>query len=249
MVASSPVTSAVPEGVLHRRRVGTGLLAVACTYVVAVAMMGLVFASQPPARLLDGLADYQRGEALYRWGFVGASLLAPAFVTLLLLLAAAADVPVSSARRSIATVLLAAYVALATIAYGSQYLLLPGLVARDPRTAAVWYLHDVDSIPYAIDLTGYALLALAAILLASLLAERGRGWLAGWLVAMGASSIVAFMLHAAGAHGVAGVASLTSALCTLPIVVLASREGRRLRNGGTSLRRGAVVAGVGGAGR
>lgn len=191
--------------------------------------MGLVFASRPPARLLEGLADYQRGEVLYQWGFVGASLLAPAFVTLLMLLLAAVEVPPSSVRRSIATVLLAAYVAFATIAYSSQYTFLPRLVARDPETAALWYLHDVDSILYAIDLTGYLLLSLAAILLATLLAERRRRWLAGWLVAMGALSIVAFALHAAGADAITELVSLVSAFCTLPVVVLSALEGHRLR--------------------
>lgn len=226
--ASTTTVASAPDDVIRRHRIGTGLWAAAAAYLVAAATMGLVFASRPPARLLDGLADYQQGEALYQWGFVGASLLAPAFVTLLMLLVAAADVPATSARRSIAIALLAAYVPLATIAYSSQYTFLPELVARDPQAAALWYFNDIDSIPYAIDLAGYTLLSLAAILLASLLAERGRRWLAGWLVAMGVLSIAAFVIHAAGAGTFAGVVSLTSAACTLPIVVLAVIEGRRL---------------------
>jgi hypothetical protein len=231
MAAATRISSTETDVAARRRRIGAGLLVAAVAYLVAAATMGLVFASRPPARLLDGLADYQRGEALYQWGFVGASLLAPAFVTLLMLLVAAADVPPSSARRSIAIVLLAAYVPFATIAYTSQYTFLPGLVARDPQAAAMWYFHDIESIPYAIDLAGYTLLSLAAILLASLLAERGRRWLAGWLVAMGALSIAAFVLHAAGVGTFAGVVSLTSAACSLPIVALAVIEGRRLRTG------------------
>lgn len=229
MTISRPASPTTMTDLDRRHRIGTGLLVASIAYLLAAGMMGLVFASRPPARLLDGLADYQRGVALYQWGFVGASLLAPAFVTLLMLVAAAADVPPSSARRSIATVLLAAYVTLATIAYSSQYTFLPRLVARDPETAALWYFHDVDTIPYAIDLTGYLLLGLAAILLATLLAERRRRWLAGWLVAMGALSIVAFALHAAGADAIAGMVSLASAVCTVPIVVLAALEGRQLR--------------------
>jgi hypothetical protein len=229
MSIARPTSPTIPDDAGRYGRLGTGLLVAVAAYLAAVGMMGLVFASRPPAQLVEGLADYQQGEALYRWGFVGASLLAPVFVALLLLLAAAADVPSSSVRRSIATVLLAAYVTLATIAYSSQYTFLPRLVARDPRAAALWYFHDVDSIPYAIDLTGYALLGLAASLLASLLAERRRRGLAGWLVAMGALSIAALALHAAGASTAAGVSSLASAACTVPIVVLAAREGLRLR--------------------
>jgi hypothetical protein len=223
--------SAELDGAGRRRRIGTGLLAAAAAYLVAAGMMGLVFASQPPAQLLDGFSDYEQGELLYQWGFVGASLLAPAFVTLLLLLAAAAEVPPHSARRSIAVVLLAAYVSFATFAYASQYTFLPGLVARDPEAAALWYFHDSSSIPYAIDLMGYTLLSLAAIVLATALAERGRRWLATWLIAMGAMSVAAFALHAAGVDAIAGVASLTSAVLTLPVVAIAVREGRQLRAG------------------
>ena len=215
----------------RRRRIGTGLLAAAAVYLVAAGMMGLVFASRPPASLLDGLSDYEQGQMLYQWGFVGASMLAPAFVTLLLLLAAAAEVPPASTRRSIAIVLLGAYVAFATFAYTSQYTFLPTLVDRDPQAAALWYFHDSGSIPYAIDLTGYTLLSLGAIVLATTLAERGRRWLAAWLVAMGVMSIAAFVLHAAGIDTIAGVASLTSAVLTLPVVAIAVREGRKLLMG------------------
>jgi hypothetical protein len=230
---TSPTTgsSAEVDVAGRRRRIGTGLLAAAVAYLGAAGMMGLVFASRPPAGLLDGLADYEEGQLLYQWGFVGASLLAPAFVTLLLLLAAAAEVPPTSARRSIAIVLLAAYVSFATFAYTSQYTFLPTLVVRDPQAAALWYLHDSDSIPYAIDLTGYTLLSLAAIVLATALAERGRRLLASWLIAMGTMSIAAFALHAAGIDTIAGAASLTSAVLTLPVVAIAVREGRHLRAG------------------
>jgi hypothetical protein len=211
------------------RRVGTGLLATVAVYLVGASMMGLVFASSPPPHLLAGLAEFEQGRALYQWGFVGASLLAPAFVSMLLLLAAAAGVPTSSVRRSVAGVLLGAYVAFASLAYSSQYTFFPDLVDRDPAAAAIWYFHSVESIPYAIDLAGYALLGVAALLLASVLAGRGRRPLAGWLVGMGALSIAAFVLYAAGVTSVAGLSSLASAVLTLPITAHAFIEGRRLR--------------------
>jgi hypothetical protein len=211
------------------RQRGTGLLAAVATYVVGAMMMGLVFASSPPSRLLDGVADFQQGRALYQWGFVGASMLAPAFVSMLLLLAADSRVSTSSTRRTVATVLLGAYVAFASLAYTSQYTFFPELVDRDPAGAAPWYFQDVESIPYAIDLAGYTLLGFASLLLASLLAERGRRWLAGWLAGMGALSIAAFALHAAGAGAVGGVLSIASAALTVPIAALAVAEGRRLR--------------------
>lgn len=219
----------VHEDVGRRYRIGTGLLAAVAVYAGGAAMMGLVFASSPPSRLLDGMAEFEQGRALYQWGFVGASLLAPAFVSMLLLLASAVGVPTSSVRRSVAGVLLGAYVAFASLAYTSQYTFLPDLVDRDPAAAAPWYFHDVESIPYAVDLAGYALLGLSALLLASAMVERGRRWLAGWLAAMGALSIAAFALHAAGVTSIAGLSSLASAVLTLPIAAQALIEGRRLR--------------------
>lgn len=54
--------------------------------------------------------------------------------------------------------LLAAYVPFATVAYSTQYTVLPALVEADPEIAALWYLHDPGSIAYALDLTGYAVL-------------------------------------------------------------------------------------------
>lgn len=213
------------------RRLGTALVVAAIAYLGAAASLGFVGASSPPARLLDDLAEFDRGLALYRVGFVGASLLAPSLVALIVLLVSAAEVPTASVRRSMGSILLAAYVPLATIAYTSQYMVLPRLVARDPQAAAPWYFHDVASIPYGLDLAGYALLGLALILFAGPLAERGRRSLAGWLVATGSLSVVAFALHAAGATTLAGMVSLTSAASTVPVALLAIAEGRRLRAG------------------
>lgn len=214
------------------RRVGMGLHAAVAVYVVAVTVMvGFVAAASPPSDLLDGLTEFQEGRTLYQWGFVGASMLAPAFVAMLLLLSAGSKVPASSTRRTVAAVLLGAYVALASVAYTSQYTFFPALVDRDPDAAAPWYFHDAESIPYAIDLVGYTLLGFAALLLASLVAERGRRWLAGWLAGMGALSIGAFVLHAAGAGSVGGLLSIASAALTVPIAVLAIVDGRRLRAG------------------
>ena len=229
MAVSLPGSTDDTEVVARRHRIGGGLLLAAAAYLLGMVLMGLVFASGPPGQLLDAQGEPWTIGALYRWGFVGASLLAPAFVSLLLLLAAAAEVPVHAARRTITTALLGAYVPLATFAYTSQYTFFPRLVERDPEAAVLWYFHDVDSLPYAVDLAGYSLLGLAAIVLASALVERGRRGLAGWLTLMGSLSIAAFALHAAGADTVGGLLSIASAVCTVPIVMLAVVEGRRLR--------------------
>jgi hypothetical protein len=213
------------------RRLGTGLIAAATAYLGAAMLMGLVFASSPPSQLDGNLADFQQGLTLYRWGFVGASLLAPALVTVLVLLLTVAEVPVDSARRWVGSLLLAAYVPFATIVYTSQYTFLPGLVERDPVAAALWYMHDAASIPYSLDLVGYALLGVAAIVLATALTGRTVRftWIARALIGMGALSLAALGFHAAGATTATSVATLTSALFTLPLMVLAIAEGRRRR--------------------
>ena len=227
------MSSVTDHGVMvderRRRQLGTALIGAAIAYLSAAASLGFVAASSPPARLLDDLVEFERGLVLYRIGFAGASLLAPSLVTLIVLVVSAAEVPTASVRRWIGSILLAAYVPLATVAYTTQYAVLPRLVARDPEAAAPWYFHDVDSIPYGLDLAGYALLGLAVMVFAGTLAERGRRALAGWLVATGSLSVVAFALHAVGATAVAGIASLTSAASTVPVALLGIAEGRRLR--------------------
>ena len=225
-----------PVGQPHgdrQRQLGTALIAAATGYLAAAGLMGLVFASSPPPELSGHLADFLDGLVLYRWGFVGASLLAPCIVTVLVLLTTLAEVQADSVRRWVGAILLAAYVPFVTIAYTSQYTFLPGLVDRDPEAAALWYLHDPGSLPYALDLTGYALLGLAAVVLATTLTGRSKRetWIGIALIAMGVLSLAALAFHAAGLRTATSVATLSSALCTLPVMVLAIARGRRLRHG------------------
>jgi hypothetical protein len=231
--AAQHLKAAVTHDPERLRRIGTALVAAGAVYLAAAAGMALVFASGPPSQLEGHLAELEQGFGLYRWGFVGASLLAPALITVLLLLVTAAGVPSDAVCRWIGTVLLAGYLPLATIAYSTQYMVLPGLLELDLDAAALWYFHDARSIPYALDLTGYAVLGLAAIVLAVPLRDRSRllRWVAGWMVAMGLLSVTALVLHAVGASTAASVSSGASALCTLPIMALALVEGRRLRAG------------------
>ncbi len=223
-----------PVGQHHpdrQRQLGTALIAAAIGYLAAAGLMGLVFASSPPPELSGHLADFLDGLVLYRWGFVGASLLAPCIVAVLVLLLTLAEVRPDSVRRWVGAILLAAYVPFATIAYTSQYTFLPGLVERDPEAAALWYLHDPSSLPYALDLTGYALLGVAAIVLATTLAGRTRRdtWIAVALTVMGVLSLAALAFHTVGLRPATSVATLSSGLCTLPVMVLSIAQGRQFR--------------------
>lgn len=234
--ADPPAAPAQPAAGLARTpevtaRHGTALAATSVALLAALGLMGLVFSSAPPPRLdghLDVLLD---GFVRYRWGFVGAALIAPTFVALLVLLLHVAEVPTSSVRRSLGTTLLGGYAAIATLVYTSQFTILPRLLARDPELATWWYLHEVDSIPYALDLAGYALLGIAAILLASTLIGRARRLTAiAWLlIVMGVLSLAALGLHGAGANTAASIATASSGACTLPIAVLGILEGRAVR--------------------
>jgi hypothetical protein len=219
------------SGAAFDRRLGTGLVAVPAACLLALGTMGLVFASGPPPRLEGHLDAFADGQVLYQWGFVGASLIAPTFAATLVLLMTAVRVPADSARRWVAALMLAGYLSLSTIAYTSQYTFLPGLVERDPEAAGLWYLHDAGSIPYALDLTGYAFLALAAILVASTLSARGgRLRITAWcLVLMGVLSLAALGFHAGGLATFASVATIASGAFTLPVLVLTMLEGRVLR--------------------
>jgi hypothetical protein len=225
------LASPARSGAASDRRLGTGLVVVPAACLLALGTMGLVFASGPPPRLQGHLDAFADGQVLYRWGFVGASLIAPTFAATLVLLLAAVRVPADSVRRWVAALMLAGYLSLSTIAYASQYTFLPGLVERDPETAALWYLHDASSIPYALDLTGYAFLALAAILVASTLVDHGgRQRAIAWCLAlMGVLSLAALGFHAGGLATSASVATAVSGAFTLPILVLAMLQGRALR--------------------
>jgi hypothetical protein len=230
-VADSLVGDVAATDPAHERRLALALLAVPAACLGALALMGLVFVSDPPPELVGHLDQFAEGRALYKWGFVGASLIAPTFIVTLVLLLHAARVPPDAARRWIAGILLAGYLTLATIVYSSQYTFLPALVDRDPRVAALWYLHDAGSITCALDLTGYALLALAAITIATTLwvhAGRLRA-IAACLVAMGILSLAALGFHAGELSTAASVATISSAAFTLPVLVLAILLGRDLR--------------------
>lgn len=96
-----PAGPAVTADPVVTARHGTALVASSAAYLAALGLMGLVFTSSPPPQLdghLDVLLD---GFVRYQWGFVGAALLAPTLVAVLLLLLHVAGVPSSGVRRSV----------------------------------------------------------------------------------------------------------------------------------------------------
>ena len=224
-----------PEAVLRpplgtERTVGTVVIGAAVWYAtMALAMVACVAAAGPQDRLEARLA-VDPDLLPYRLAFVAASLLAPAFVTLLVLLVWARGERFG-VRDTLAMLLLPAYLVCSSIAYVSQFAMLPRLVELDPSTAAAWYFQDERSVPYALDLLGYAFLGLALCLLAGgFLGGRRAFRVIGWLLAAcGGTSVAAFVALALGWGAATSLLTWTSASLTLPLAVLAVLLGTDLR--------------------
>ncbi len=213
-------------------RVGAALFATAALVLAAlIAMLALVISSAPPPQLEAAFVADPTRFLRYRLGFVSASLLAPAFVTLLVLLLVARGTPGPGVRDGLGVLFLAMYAPLSSIAYTSQYVMLPRLIEAHPAAAASWYFHDSHSIPYTLDLLGYTFFGIAATLLAlGFLARAGLWrWLGTALLLSGLTSILAFAALGAQLETTHAVLTITSAALTLPVAGIALVVGRRLR--------------------
>lgn len=239
MSSSRPLRSAgpriAPEAVLRpvtgtERRLGGALVVASVVFLVAVVAMVVAMGVTAPA---SDLLEQLRADAdllAYRVPFVAASLLAPAFVTVLVLLVWVRGEGLG-ARETLALLALPAYVVCSSIAYLSQVVALPRLVEMGTAEAAPWYFQDARSIPYVLDLLGYAFLGVAACLLGAgfLDGDRTWRWLGWFLLVCGGASVAAFGALALGAEAFTSVLTWTSAVLTLPIAGLAIALGVRIR--------------------
>jgi hypothetical protein len=164
------------------------------------------------------------GMAGYRWGFVNAAVINPAFV---IMLGAAALVMARGPLRpyeAAGALVLATYWLLPTLAYVSQFALLPRLLGTG--AAEVWYFGNPASVSYWLAMTGYGLFGIGAVLFAPrFIAGRSRAF--GWvLLASGVSSIaglVGYGLEVAPLE----VASTVGGAFVVPLAVLALIAVRR----------------------
>jgi hypothetical protein len=210
--------------------VGSAMTLVAAAYLVLLAgVVAFVGASSPPAQVDPDFAADPHRFMLYRLGFVCASLLAPLILTLLSLLVLTRGG--IGARDMVGMLILVTYPPLSSLAYASQWTLLPRLIDSHPGAAASWYFHDSHSIPYTMDLLGYALFGTAAVLLSLGFLRRSGPW--RWvgvlLLGSGATSVLAFAFLGAGWETVHFVSTLTSAALTVPLAFVAMVIGRTLR--------------------
>jgi hypothetical protein len=209
-----PVRPAPPP-----ERLGRPVAVLAGLYLLAAVLMTVLLAVGSPdaGTTSEKLAALSAGAGMYSWGFVAASLVGPLFVALIvagILWGRRAEL---GARDAIAVVFLAAYLPLASLAYVSQYTLLPALLEQGSPQAPVWFFGEAASVPYAADLLGYALFGVAAVLLAvPLLSKTGAWKVVGWSLGLsGATSIVGLAGYALGS-GLLELGVLVGAVLTVP---------------------------------
>lgn len=223
----------LPEGAVPSdRRLGTALIWAAAASLLATAgMAGFTQSGSPKSRLAAQLAEHGSVGVSYRVGFVCASLLSLAFLTMLVLLLAARGREAMRLRDWLGVLFLPMYATCSIVAYMSQYVVLPVLIERDPSGAGAWYFQDERSIPVALDLLGYAFVAIALGLFAIGFYQREGiwRWIGKVMLLVAATSFAAFMVLAAGARSAAGLVSITSAVLMMPLAGLAIALGRQLR--------------------
>ncbi len=210
---------------IRQNLLGRVLIVFGVLYIIALVGMGLVFSANPPTNLLRH-ADELRGMlGRYRCSFMLVILLGPSLVTLITTVVAAKWVRQGVRLWDVLGLLfLFTYIPFQSIAYGSQFTILPHLLGTDLQQASLWYFQNTHSIPYGLDLLGYALFGVAALFL-SMGMVRVFKWYAFFLFFCGATSVVAYALLGFGIESLAGVLSLVSASLTLPILALSFKIG------------------------
>ena len=219
------------------RSLGRLLVAASAAFLVVLALMTVLSALGAPAgdTVAARLAALARDDTVYRLGFFFASLVPAAMVPLMALIAVAADRERPAARPYAVAggLLVAAYAPLSAAAYVSQYTVFSWLLARDLPAAVPWYFGSEHGAVITFDLLAYAIWGAGALLLAWPLRAQGRirRLLAWALAASGATSIVAFGLHALAVEA-AGPLSMVSGALTVPIGALALLLGLSLAREG-----------------
>lgn len=118
--------------------------------------------------LEEQLLQLAEGSILYRLSFVNATLIAPAIVVIMVILAF--FIPGSTQNRFLeitGIAFLIPYLLLATITYASQYALLPKLLSDMTNSTIdvvlLWYFNNPDSLVYFFDVLGYTFFGTSAL--------------------------------------------------------------------------------------
>lgn len=170
---------------------------------------------------------------LFQLGFVFASILP--ITTLPLQTVIALFVPfgtnqITNPARIIGVLFTAAYFPLSTVAYASQYTIVPMLLRdQGPDATKLWYFSSPNSIPFTMDLLAYAILGVGAILISIGLVYQQGVWRWGGIAMLlsGITSIIAFGLHTIESTASIPI-SLISAVFYVPVPIVAIIYARQL---------------------
>lgn len=180
----------------------------------------LMVLTAPRGSVEEQLERLRSSTTLYRLTFVNASLIAPSVVTMLIL---AGEIPDRhpGVLDLPGIIFLAAYLAVITVVYTSQYTVFPSLLGRNGESAALLYFGDRRSLPYYGALLAYALFGVAAMFLAPPLISAGGVWTwAGWLLfASGFGSVVGFAGYSAKIR-VLELLNVVAGVLVVPLAIL-----------------------------
>ncbi|MFC2123435.1 DUF4386 family protein [Bacteroidota bacterium] len=133
---------------------------------------------------------------LYKIIFFNASLIAPATIYLLIIyILWQKEVRIPMIGNLVSLIFVCAYFLLVTIAYVSQYALLPGLLTQGVSDhAEMWYFGSFNSITYFLNQLGYGMLGIAGILIGfhMLKLPGPPKWIGRMLWISGILSLIAF---------------------------------------------------------
>lgn len=207
-------------------------LLVVSAWVVLFTVVGwlaLLVPAMPSGEVGEQLASLREEMALYRWSFVNAAVINPAFVVMLYV---ASVLLVTGPWRGLEVVgwlFLATYWLLPTLAYISQVALLPRLL-ETAGPAEAWYFGNPASVSYWLAMTGYGLFGIGGILVASRFIT-GSAPVFGWvLLASGVTSALGLAGYAVVSEALE-VASTVGGILVVPLAIVALVAARR-RGGG-----------------
>jgi hypothetical protein len=185
--------------------------------------------AQPQGGGVDGQLQWLAGHtAVYKAQFFLALLIAPAIVYMMTAQLAALG-PGDEPARGFGMACITAYIALNSIAYASQAILVPRFIAAGRMDAArAWYFASPESIAYFINQLGYCLWGLGALSLFHRVL-RGRGMprlIAAFYFLSAILSVVAFCGLLLESRAVNSL-TLPSGLVLLPVGILTVAWGRK----------------------
>lgn len=205
-------------------RTGSSLLVQGAVFLAIVLLWPIFMTlSKITGDIQEQLLVIAERRSIYILNFVIASLIAPALSLIMVTLSFYVPTKKKTPILSVfGIILLAPYLTLVSIAYTSQYTILQSFITEgNLPLAELWYLDNLESIPYFINQLGYTFFALSAILIGfKFLYERGIPKTIGVLLWLsGTLSIIAFVGLTLG-NKMLNFSTIISGMLTIPIGIL-----------------------------